>query len=427
MIMTICLFVASCKLLNYVYVGGDDWAHILWHSYDCAQQIDNLFIGSSHVYCNVNPFLLDIINGQDNFNLGVGNLSVRGSYYALREAVGDHPEIDNVYLELYYGINAGRDDSERIKGDWRLTSYMKPSVNKYQLLFSASGSEHYLESLFSFVRYRSKLFDLNYIKNEIKHKRSEDWRNYRFQYEFDDGNGMVEYWDKGFYDTTSVYREESLLYHTELNLENEGLLDENNIRYLEKIIEYCQEKGITIQLFVSPIYETQILSAENYDAYHQQILTIAEAYHVPFYDFNLCKFEYLDLGRELYHDIGHLNTAGADTFTPFLWEVLTNKEEENRMYFCDSFLDRICSEPPELYGVYYDIDADDRKECTVASNRDNDELVYRIIITPDEGEQYVVQDFSDNKTFVLPDDGTGWLTVVARDRAGNVQTLEMVY
>ena len=37
----------------------------------------------------------------------------------------------------------------------------------------------------------------------------------------------------------------------------------------------------------------------------------------------------------------------------------------------------------------------------IASNRD-EELEYKVVVTPEAGEPYIVQDFSTNKIFSLP-------------------------
>lgn len=62
----------------------------------------------------------------------------------------------------------------------------------------------------------------------------------------------------------------------------------------------------------------------------------------------------------------------------------------------------------------------------VASNRDSG-MEYRIIITPNEGEQYMIQDFDENKEFALPMSETGICTIVARMKEipDDVQTLEI--
>ncbi len=440
----VCLFYGIVNVLNYMYFQEEDWQHILWHSfYSQEDNIDNIFIGSSHVYCGVNPFLLDEINGMNNFNLSSGSLTLSASYAMLKEADRLN-DLSNVYLELYYapntGINGDANTLSTITNNWRTTNYLKPSFNKYSFIFSMSGSEHYLESLFPFVRYRFNLFDVSHIQSVITRKESEDWNNYK--YFVSNSTGDIEYLEKGFCSSTisMVRKPEGYLYASQFDLSSESLVSDKNCDYLKKIIKYCDNHDIKLQFFVAPIYETQILSTQNYDAYYKQISEIANSYNIPFYDFNLCKAEYLDIMHpELFSDNGHLNTAGANIFTSFLWEVLSNSYENNKQYFCDSYNEKISLDSPQVYGVYYVKDTDGEKYY-IASNTEN-ELEYKIAVVSAESEnktsdlsdaeEFVVQDFSLNKMFLLPNGVEhGTIVIVTRNisnSAEKLQTFEIPY
>lgn len=85
-----------------MYVPFWDWERNLWHYfYKDDGKIDNLYLGSSHVYYDINPALLDSMNGGYNFNLASSAQPLNGSYYLLKEA-GKNNALSHVYLELYY-------------------------------------------------------------------------------------------------------------------------------------------------------------------------------------------------------------------------------------------------------------------------------------------------------------------------------------
>ena len=64
------IFCVVLSGLNYIYVDVPPWERILWHNfYQSEGKIDNLYLGSSHVYYDIDPFLMDELNGQYNFNL----------------------------------------------------------------------------------------------------------------------------------------------------------------------------------------------------------------------------------------------------------------------------------------------------------------------------------------------------------------------
>ena len=62
----------------------------------------------------------------------------------------------------------------------------------------------------------------------------------------------------------------------------------------------------------------------------------------------------------------------------------------------------------------------------IASNR-VEGMEYRVIITPDEGEQYMLQDFAENSEFTIPIEEHGICSIIARmeNTPDDVQTLEI--
>lgn len=420
--MIISLLGISINILNYIYYEEEPWNHILWKSFYEQENIDNVFIGSSHVYCDVNPYILDEINGMNNFNLSAGSLTLSASYYLLKETDRMY-DIKNAFVELYYVPNSGPNSASSdatIKNNWRTINYLLPSFVKYEYLFCCIKSNKYLETFFPFIRYRTHLFDIEYIKNVIKLKTSDDWKKYKYLKESD--AGMIEYKDKGYYKSDhTIQSANTYLYNTQVDLEKEGLLTDDNIEYMKKIIDYCKKQGINLKFFVSPIYETQILSARDYDSYYQQVLNVANSNNIELYDFNLCKSEHLDImNQQFFYDNGHLNEKGASIFTPLLWKVLSNNYNDNKHLFCNSYVEKISLDEPELYGIYYE-PCDGGKSCTFASNTDS-ELEYAISFLPnDDSGTIVLQDFSDNKEFTIMDDeiGHGILHAEARMKESN--------
>lgn len=419
------------QLFNYVYVEKYDWSRILWHNYYETKNIDNIFVGSSHVYCDVDPFLMDEINGMDNFNISVPVMRLNGAYYAIKEAAGDH-ELKNVYLELYHGVICGDfgdvESEVSIRDNWYLSDYLKPSWNRFQYRFSMSNPNTYLETIIPFVRYRANIFDTDYVRMLIEKKASDEYQNFSFC-QINEGE-RTEYHDKGYlYTTRQLSNHLSIYNQSGRNLQTEGYLSTGTENYLRKIIEYCQDKDINIELFVAPMYGTQVLSTIEYDQYNQRMVAMAKEYGVNYYDFNLCRTEYLDImHREYFMDEGHLNSIGADVFTPFLWEVLSGDPETNQKYFCQSYKEKISLDEPEIYGVYFYLDEEQHKIATIACNRDW-EMEYRISIIPDGKEKQVIQAFSENKDFILSADESGEVIIDSRLKSNPEQmmTLRLKY
>ena len=63
------------KVMNYLYIDDtDEFSRYMLHEfYEEEENIDRLYLGSSHVFCGINPVILDDINGENNFNLSGSN------------------------------------------------------------------------------------------------------------------------------------------------------------------------------------------------------------------------------------------------------------------------------------------------------------------------------------------------------------------
>ena len=422
------------KLLNYGYVREDDWSRImLHHFYEDNGEIDNLYLGSSHVFFSLNPKILDNLTEQYNFNLSSSGQGLNGSYYLLKEA-NKKNNLSHVYLELYYRVSVEGyyEATENKKYIWYNTDNMPLSVNKWCYAWSAGGAEGVLETWLPFVRYRTYLNDYNYITETIANKEKKDFKEYRFMVDFADGNGEAEYRKQGYQYATRIFRNEDRIYVDDTI--NKAPMCKKAQEYLQEIIKYCKKNDISITLFVSPMDNLQLISTTNYDYYVEQVREIAEEYQVDFYDFNLAKEEYLPIYEEQgFYDVGHLNAKGAEMFTPFFYQIVTGDKEKNKQFFYNSYSEKLLNMEPSVYGLCYtDSETSDdllEQRCfSIASNRSQG-MEYRIIITPEDEKQYMLQDFNENGQFSLPKEEHGTISVVSRmkNEPNDVNTLEVKY
>lgn len=434
------IFAAIVEALDYMYVNENSWTRILWHNfYEDKGKIDNVYIGSSHVFCDIDTAQLDEINGQYNFNLSTSGQRLNGSYYLLKEADRNN-SLSHVYLELYYAVNTTENFNAKLDPidtelhwNWNNTDNMEFSLNKLEYMFSIAGPDKYANIILPFSRYLSKLDDWDAIKQRIGNKQSEDYRAYRHYEQYDDGS-YCEYLKQGYSYSTRVGEDKIRLLEQGRILE-ENPLGEKSEKYLRKIIKYCQKRNIPITLFVSPIDELQLISIGNYDNYINQINGIAQEYGIEFYDFNLAKEEFLSIqSKEYFRDDGHLNNAGAAVFTPFFGKVLLGDSAENKEYFYNSYAEKLQAAAPNIYGLYYRSSKTGKNESEhtntmwIASNR-NEGMEYKIVLSPDEGEEYMVQDFMENKEFTVSADEHGKCSIMFRmkERPDDVQILEIDY
>lgn len=278
--------------------------------------------------------------------------------------------------------------------------------------------------------------DWNYISDRLHQRKEKDYHNYQWETEWEDGNGYRLIHEKGFGTSTKILEDQNKYIRQKVAL-NESSMGKQSEKYFRKIIEYCLRRNISITLFVSPINDLELISTQDYDAYIRELRELAAEYDLAVYDFNLAREEYLPLQDSRYYmDAGHLNAAGVSLFTPFFYEVIRGGEADAQKYFYDSYREKLRELPPAIYGIYYS-DCQDEEEIEqgavrkmwIASNREL-EMEYKIMMKPDEGAQYMIQDFGENKAFEVSSEEHGMCTIVARMKGTRnevVQTMEIRY
>ncbi len=416
------------QFLNFIYVDtyNYNWSRIMMHHfYEEEENIDNVFIGSSHVYYNIDPEILNELNGKKNFNLGTSNQTLDGSYYMLREALRYH-ELEHVYLEVYYSLSTVPKAGANII--WWTSEYMENSRNRMEYIYNVVPAGQYLETILPFLRYKNKMFDLEYIHDVIEYKTQEDYIKYYYSATLG-RDEVIEYRQDGYCYNTVVMKQDDLWVRETAKLKEEPMLEEYK-EYLIKIIELCKEEGIGLTVYSAPMYELKLLCVENYDAYISQLNEITEQYGIEYYDFNLVKSEVLPIqDRECFFDLDHLNATGVERYTQFLHEVMQNTKEENKKYFYSSYAEKLAKEEGRVYGLSYVEDEDSQTEkWEVVSSRPNS-MEYRILVTPEYGETKMLQDFLEEPYILVPKDGDGIYTIVSRcvGEPNSVSTFEVDY
>lgn len=385
MILFIAVAAGVTAVMNYLYFDDTDEfsRHMMHEYYEQEENIDRLYLGSSHVFCDINPSILDEMNGKNNFNMASGTQQLITSYYLLKEADRKH-ELDRVYVDMYYGCSVAGlgnlHDYHMIPYSWIVLDQMKPSLNKLTYMMDLSKPQYYYLTLIPFLRYKEQLFDKEHVCRVITAKQSDIWKNYEYrhpmtvegtQYIMRNGkkgfmlyDGTVE--SGGFYDTV---HEEPLA---------EDPMTPEVLDYLVRIIEYCEKNEIPLTLINCPVADFQLAGTGGYDNYVSQIAGLAEQYGVAYYDFNLCKSEYLDLSDKKYwFDKGHLNTAGAEVYTRFLGAFLMAQEAGEDTYrdcFYAGYDDKIHAAENTIYGL--EVTAVSELPYAVAGREAEDENPY---------------------------------------------------
>lgn len=433
------LLIGEERVLEYLLINdGGTFERLMMHDfYENTENIDNLYLGSSHVYCDLNPAVLDEINGKNNFNLSTSAQPLIASYYLLIEADKKN-DLACVYLDLWNGLLVDEHGSwkepEELLTSWQVLDQMKFSTNKLNWMLDSTDYQHVYLSLLPSVRYKNRLLDFDYLAGQLHNKTESDYLCY---------NDFEGYRQKGY-----RYTEQKLedLYRTtsvEVLVGSHELLADAK-EYLVKIIEYCDKKDINLRLCANPVSNWNLCLEANYDQYLMQIRELVSQYDLEYYDFNLCKEEYLDINEGIYwYDNNHLNAYGAEIYSNVFgtfFEKLEKGEIQSSDYFYDSYQEKLDNIEERVFGVIVEEMDDEAKAEYLASSGIESAEDYRFFdlstvdnLKSDQIETYVyrvesgtkdkivLQDWDRNTKYIFPTGAEGGKLYI---KIRNVRTKE---
>lgn len=293
--------------------------HELYETAESGENIDTLFLGSSHCFRAYDPELFTELTGKSSFNLGSSSQNYDTSYYLLREAAR-YNDLKTVYLDMHYKfLFIDKKDRDLVQANI-ITDYMRPSLNKLEFLLAASEPQEYTNRFLPFRRNWQQLGDVSYLKSVWEKKQEESYREYApvvLEDEYYAGRGFV-------WSDAELHAEEITWWDNFTDVPEDMALAGSvtfTLDYIEKIAEFCEKEGIRLIFVTAPSFEGYLDEIGPYDPAHAYIQELADRLGVPYLDFNLCREEYLSLGQEFFIDVDHLNGNGAVAVTTLLSEL----------------------------------------------------------------------------------------------------------
>ncbi|WP_026520252.1 hypothetical protein [Butyrivibrio sp. FCS006] len=274
--------------------------------FDKADQIDVLFIGSSHVINAINPAVLYGEYGITSYNMGGHGSIMQATYWELKEALQYcNPKcvvVDTFMLQKNYKYLDEMDESYSDEERASSISQLHLNMDCWPL------NELKVEAINDLIK-----------DDEVKKQFLADFYVYHNRWEELDKNDYKAIW--GTQDRNELFGAE-MRYGMELtpgiypNPDDENGLGGDTIgeEYLRKVIEECQSRGIdVIVTFLTCSATTDdkraIDSAE----------IICNDYGVEFV--NMQDLGVVDLYTDL-NDTGHMNALGSIKATKYLGEIL---------------------------------------------------------------------------------------------------------
>lgn len=431
------LFVGIGKFFRYILIDdSSSYTRIMMHElYNQEENIDILFVGSSHCYRSFVPDITDRIFEKNTFNAGSSSQPLSVSYELIREAASDN-DIEQVYLEVYYGM-AMR--TPNITSKFIISDYMKPSLRKLSFMLTSFSKKNYVNGFIIGRRKWDSFFDPDYVMELVQKKQSRDYRDYAYTYvtgiTYGDGENpeTESYEGKGYVSDTGVIREDSFFSREGYDPINYDKVLQDWKDSIDKIIKYCNKKGIKLTLVSTPMSDYLLSGVGNYDEYVSIINELIEGTDVEYYDFNLCREEYFPSDSDNFYNPDHLNCYGAERFSTVFSEFCMGRIPEDELFF-DSYKEKQEYMQPSVLGVSYKkvkgTDGnEDMTDMKIVSNREEG-LEYRIIMTPNDAVPYIMQDFSENKSFQVLQSEHGICTIEMRatgDAENIAQSVEVEY
>lgn len=423
-VMTLILFlILGENILEYLLINDEGTFErtVIHDFYQTSENIDYLYLGTSHVFCDINPSILDDINGKNNFSLATSAQPLIASYYLLKEA-DKRNDLKCVYVDLNISFmmedNANWREPDGLVTSWSVMDQMKCSINKLDWIMHSTRPRYVYLSLFPSTQYKNEILDFSYLAERWHRKSQADYLNY---------NDRKDYVHKGYSASEHIADE---LYHatSQKSVKELRQLSEDTKEYLIKIIEYCNINGIELRVFSNPVSDWVLCREGDYDNYIVQVKELLSEFGLEYYDFNLCKKKYLDISDHMYwSDNNHMNIYGAEIYTNFFgdfFEKLDNGEMQSDDYFYDSYQQKLNSIDEEVFGVIVEeVDEERKADCLAAAgiqadcddyrifllstenNLQNDKVEFYVyLVDVETGEKICVQDWSESNVYMLPMD-----------------------
>lgn len=300
-VVFVCLVVILTQVLGDVFAKSNEgylYSDIIYMA--DQDDVDAVFIGSSHCYCTVIPQMIYDQTGIQSIVVADNMESTKSSYWAMREVTEKFPQA-KIFIELYTVTAQYNDDMHHNFYTSAIRRMPQWNLYKYLGLNDMKDTDINWQYYFRFFTSRSRLFHLQY----------ED---------FPVSNRDILRECKG-YDPRFDIIEDAVLEEISLTDEQKASikLDDENLEYIQKIIDFSNEKGIDVTFFCSP-YLTSVQEDYQYQLVDEYITQQGK----EFINFNLLK-EDLQIQDVIYYkDKGHTNYYGARVITGELSQYLVD-------------------------------------------------------------------------------------------------------
>ena len=263
-------------------------------------EVDVVFLGSSHMYCSVDPAVFAEETGLNSYIFATQQQPLWITYHYMVEALEtQQPEL--LVVEIHMSGN-----EEDFMDEGTNHSAIDPiplSVNKVEMIRASvpEGEQRYY--LFHLMKYHDRWEEL----------KKEDYQRI-YETETDPDRGFVRL-------TSSAI---DLVYTDLSDVKDTAVANEKNNDYLNKMMDLAEQRGVRLVLFKAPSNATV-----EEKQFYNGVASLAESRGVDFIDYNDAAL-YEEVGLILeqdFYDQRHLNEDGMKKFVahfgPYLQGLLS--------------------------------------------------------------------------------------------------------
>lgn len=258
--------------------------------------IEVMGFGSSHMYCTVNPLVMWDEIGVPSYLLTSQQQPPCVTYYYIKEALKTQsPKV--VILETYMFTLEPSQYNEGVYHD--AIDFLKPSKNRRELISELVPEGERKNYYIPFLKYHTRWEELTKSDFDNSYLEKKDWLK---------GHVFLK-------DSQEIFIDEKVV-NSNVRLP----IPEENLMYLNKIVELSKEEGFELVFIASPY---AVNEAEQ--GVFNSIGDYAAENGIDFLDFNRLSGEVGLNIEEDFYDIGHTNVKGSEKVTRYIGKYLRDK------------------------------------------------------------------------------------------------------
>lgn len=330
-IVSACIVLVSLYLLQRLllpkYVDDVVEGAFIAEYYEEEKDFDVIFVGDCEVYENFSPITLWEEYGINSYIRGSAQQYIWQSYYLLEDTL----RYETPDVVIFNVLSLQYDKSQREAYNRMSLEGMKWGLPKVKAIFaSMREEEQFLDYVFPILRYHSRWSEL---------KASD------FQYLFD--TKKVSH--NGYYMRVDVKPAENV---PEGRILSDYSFGDNAWKYLDKMTQLCEEKGIRLILIKAPS-----LYPYWYDQWEVQVEEYAQEKGLLYINFlELIDETGLDFSTDTYDAGLHMNLSGAEKLSHYLGQLLVDEagltDRRNEEELCAIWEEKIAAYEAEKQEQY---------------------------------------------------------------------------